>query len=207
MRDASERAWRDLVTTPGFARFVTAATPIAHIASLPIASRPVSRTGTVEDLDALRAIPWVFSWAQARVNLPGWFGLGAGLEAVADERGGLTELRRLYADWPFFAVLLENASLSLAKADAGLAARALARAERPDIAATIMGEWDRTERLILAVTRRAGLLASRPGLLASIELRAPYVDVLSYLQLEHHDDRRVVQATIGGIAAGLQNTG
>ena len=207
MRDASERAWRDLVTTPGFARFVTAATPIAHIASLPIASRPVSRTGTVEDLDALRAIPWVFSWAQARVNLPGWFGLGAGLEAVADERGGLTELRRLYADWPFFAVLLENASLSLAKADAGLAARALARAERPDIAATIKGEWDRTERLILAVTREPRLLASRPGLLASIELRAPYVDVLSYLQLEHHDDRRVVQATIGGIAAGLQNTG
>jgi phosphoenolpyruvate carboxylase len=207
MREASERAWRELVTTPGFAGCVTAVTPIAHIATLPIASRPVSRTGTVDDLDALRAIPWVFAWAQARVNLPGWFGLGTGLEAAAETPGGVTALRRLHRGWPFFAVLLENASLSLAKADRELARRALERADRPDIAGSIMAEWDRTESWILRLTGEDRLLAGRPALRASIDLRAPYVDALSYLQLAHRDDRRVVQATIGGIAAGLQNTG
>jgi phosphoenolpyruvate carboxylase len=210
MRIASERAWRDLVTTPGFAGCVAACTPIEHIATLPIASRPVSRTGTVEDLDALRAIPWVFSWAQARVNLPGWFGLGTGLEAAAASAGGLTALRRLFREWPFFAVVLENASLSLAKADRGLATRYLQRAGRPDVTEVILGEWDRTETMILRVTGEDRLLADRPSLRASIDLRAPYVSVLSHLQLQHLGDprgTRVVQATIGGIAAGLQNTG
>jgi phosphoenolpyruvate carboxylase len=210
MRAASEAAWRSLVTTPGFARCFTAATPIRQIASLPIASRPVSRTATVEDLDALRAIPWVFSWSQARVNLPGWFGLGSGLEAVAATRGGLARLRRLHRAWPFFGVVLENAEMSLAKADRALAARYLARAERPDIVAAIEEEWDRTERLLLAVTGHGHLLEGRPWLRDTIALRAPYVDALSYLQLRFLDDpaaTRVVQATIGGLAAGLQNTG
>jgi phosphoenolpyruvate carboxylase len=209
MRTASERAWRDLVTTPGFAGCFAACTPIEHIATLPIASRPVSRAGTVEDLDALRAIPWVFSWAQARVNLPGWFGLGSGLEAAVSV-GGIAPLRRLFREWPFFAVVLENASLSLAKADRGLATVYLERAGRPDVTATILGEWDRTEAMILRVTGEDRLLADRPSLRASIDLRAPYVSVLSHLQLEHLGDprgARVVQATIGGVAAGLQNTG
>ena len=153
MRTASGAAWRALVDAPGFARCVTRATPIKQIASMPIASRPVSRTSSVEDLDALRAIPWVFSWAQARVNLPGWFGLGRGLEAVADTRGGLARLRRMHRTWPFFAVLLENASVSLAKADRTLAARYLARADQPEHARAIFDEWDRTERMLLAVTR------------------------------------------------------
>ncbi len=146
MRTASERAWRTLVGAPGFARCVTRATPIKQISSMPIASRPVSRTSNVEDLDALRAIPWVFSWAQARVNLPGWFGLGTGLETVATTRGGLNHLRGMHRTWPFFAVLLENASVSLAKADRALAARYLARADQPEQADVIFAEWDRTER-------------------------------------------------------------
>jgi phosphoenolpyruvate carboxylase len=210
MRAASEAAWRALVGAPGFACCVTRATPIKQIASMPIASRPVSRTSNVEDLDALRAIPWVFSWAQARVNLPGWFGLGAGLEAVAEARGGLTRLRRMHRTWPFFAVLLENASVSLAKADRALAARYLARAEQPEHARAIFDEWDRTERMLLDVTGEDRLLGARGGLRSAVELRAPYVDALSYLQLRFLDDpkaTRLVQATIAGAAAGLQNTG
>ena len=210
MRVASEDAWRGLVGTEGFARWFTTVTPIGQIASLPIASRPVSRTATVDDLDALRAIPWVFSWAQARVNLPGWYGLGTGLQAVASRPGGLGRLRRMRRAWPFLAVLLENAELSLAKADRGLAARYLARGDRPDLADAIFEEWDRTERLVLAVTQGDRVLAHRPALHAAIDLRAPYVDALSFLQLRFIDDARathLVQATIGGVAAGMQNTG
>jgi phosphoenolpyruvate carboxylase len=210
MRVASEDAWRGLVGTEGFARWFTTVTPIGQIASLPIASRPVSRTATVDDLDALRAIPWVFSWAQARVNLPGWYGLGTGLQAVASRPGGLGRLRQMRRAWPFLAVLLENAELSLAKADRGLAARYLARGDRADLAAAIFEEWDRTERLLLAVTRGDHVLAHRPSLHAAIDLRAPYVDALSFLQLRFIDDARathLVQATIGGVAAGMQNTG
>jgi len=210
MRDASEAGWRALTATPGFARFFTAATPIRQIATLPIASRPVSRTATVEDLDALRAIPWVFSWAQARVNLPGWFGIGSGLEAVGATPGGLTRLRTLHREWPFFAVVCENAELALAKADRTLARRYLARAERPDLEAMIVDEWDRTERMLRAVTRHRQLLGNRPALRTAIDLRAPAIDALGFLQLRFLDERGggpVVQATIAGIAAGLQNTG
>lgn len=210
MRAASEHAWRTLVGAPGFARCVTRATPIKQIASMPIASRPVSRTSSVEDLDALRAIPWVFSWAQARVNLPGWFGLGTGLEAVAKTRGGLTNLRRMHRAWPFFAVLLENASVSLAKADRTLAGRYLERAAEPEHARAIFDEWERTERMLLAITDEEELLGSHGGLRSAVDLRAPYVDALSYLQLHFLDDpkaTRLVQATIAGVAAGLQNTG
>jgi phosphoenolpyruvate carboxylase len=106
--------------------------------------------------------------------------------------------------------VLENAELSLAKADRALASRYLARAERPEIAAAIFQEWDRTERGLLAVTGHTRLLDGRPSLREAIELRAPYVDALSFLQLRFLDDpaaTRVVQATIGGVAAGQQNTG
>jgi len=210
LRAASEEAWRGLVGAAGFAQWFTRVTPIGQIASMPIASRPVSRTATVDDLDALRAIPWVFSWAQARVNLPGWYGLGAGLEAVTSRRGGLGRLRRMRRAWPFFAVVLENAALSLAKADRVLAARYLARGGRTDLAKAIFEEWDRTERSLLAVTQGDRVLARRPSLEAAIDLRAPYVDALSFLQLRFIDDAQathLVQATIGGVAAGMQNTG
>ena len=186
-------------------------TPIGQIASLPIASRPVSRTATVEDLDALRAIPWVFSWAQARVNLPGWYGLGTGLQAVASRRGGLGRLRRMRRAWPFLAVLLENAELSLAKADRGLAARYLARGDRArprgrDLRG--VGPYRAT-----APGGHPGRSRARPPSVRcthAIDLRAPYVDALSFLQLRFLDDpraTRLVQATIGGVAAGMQNTG
>jgi phosphoenolpyruvate carboxylase len=212
MERASANAYRALVDAPGFARFFTRVTPIRQIASLPIASRPVSRTASVEDLDALRAIPWVFAWTQARTNLAGWFGLGTGLGAVAARAGGAARLRRMHRDWAFFAVILENAELAIAKTDREIAARYLARGRRPDLTAAILDELDRTREVLATVTGHRDPLEGRPDLRRSIGLRAPYVDALSFLQLRFLDGRsrhaeRLVQGTIGGIAAGLQNTG
>jgi phosphoenolpyruvate carboxylase len=118
----------------------------------------------------------------------------------------------MYRRWPFFAAFLENAELSLAKADRAIAELYLARAGAPELAATILEEFDRTEQLVLAVTGRDRVLAGRPALRAAIDLRNPYVDALSFLQLRFLDDgsargRRIVHATISGVAAGLQNTG
>jgi phosphoenolpyruvate carboxylase len=172
-----------------------------------IASRPVSRWGA-DDLEQLRAIPWVFAWGQSRVNLTGWFGVGTGLEAV----GSIEVLRRMHVEWPFFQVLLENVELSLAKADRAIAERYLARARQRDLVARILDEFDRTERLVRQVTGHDRVLEGRPALREAVDLRNPYVDALSFLQLRFLDERsaaaeRIVQATIAGVAAGLQNTG
>jgi phosphoenolpyruvate carboxylase len=212
MERTSVYRYRALLADPGFAAFFRRVTPIHEIGRLPIASRPISRTGAV-DLDALRAIPWVFAWGQSRCNLPGWFGLGSGLAAVADGPGGLGALRRMFRDWPFFTSLIENAELSLVKADRQIAELYLARGRRDDLTADILAEFDLTERMVLAVADHERLLDCRPHLQRAIELRNPYVDALSFLQLRFLDERRsarverLVQATISGVAAGLQNTG
>jgi phosphoenolpyruvate carboxylase len=214
MAAASEEAYRGLVRAPGFVAFFRSVTPIAQIGSLPIASRPVARSARATDeLDDLRAIPWVFAWAQARVNLPGWFGLGSGLAAVADPRGGLDRLRRMFRDWPFFTSFIENAELSLAKADLDIAELYLARGKRPEVTAAIRDELALTVGLVLAVTGHDRLLDCKPELQRAIELRNPYVDALSLLQLRFLAERptartdHLIQATISGVAAGLQNTG
>ena len=214
MAEASEAAYRGLVREPGFVSYFRRVTPIAQIGSLPIASRPVARSARAADaLDDLRAIPWVFAWAQARVNLPGWFGLGSGLAAVAGSKGGRDRLRRMFRDWPFFRSFLENAELSLAKADLDIAELYLARGDRPEVAAAIRDELALTTRLVLAVTGHDRLLDCKPELQRAVELRNPYVDALSFLQLRFLGERptaraeRLIQATISGVAAGLQNTG
>ena len=178
-----------------------------QIASMRIASRPVSRWGA-DDLEQLRAIPWVFAWSQSRVNLTGWFGVGTGLEAV----GRIDALRRMHREWPFFQVLLENVELSLAKADRGIAERYLDRAPQRELAKRILDEFDLTQELVLEITGHERVLAGRPALREAVDLRNPYVDALSFLQLRFLDERtasaeRLVQATVAGVAAGLQNTG
>ena len=214
MATASRAHYEALVRTAGFVEFFRRITPIAQIGTLPIASRPVSRG--VEDaagLDDLRAIPWVFAWSQSRVNLTGWYGLGAGLDAIASRRGGLARLRTMADRWPFFATLLENAELSLAKADLEIAELYLARGDRPDLTQAIRDELARTTELVLAVTSHGRLLDAKPELQRAIEFRNPYVDALSFLQVRFLRERptahveRLVQATISGVAAGLQNTG
>jgi phosphoenolpyruvate carboxylase len=169
-------------------------------------------------LEDLRAIPWVFAWAQTRVNLPGWFGLGSGLAAAGAGEGGLPYLQEAYRNWPLLAVLLDNAEMSLAKADRRIAARYLALGGREDLTAMVLDEYDLTRRLVLRVTGHDRLLADRKVLSRAVALRDPYVDALSLLQLraltalrggadERERLERLLLLTAGGIAAGLQNTG
>lgn len=179
-----------------------------------------------EEIASLRAIPWVFAWSQARANLPGWYGLGTALEAVT-ARGGremVDHLSELYRGWPFFASVLDNAELSLAKADLGTFRRyadLASGAEAAAIRGMIEAEHARSVRMLLLVTGRDRLLAGDTDLARSIELRNPYIDALSAVQVEllgrlrdpsldarsATATRAVIGATINGIAAGLQNTG
>ena len=219
MAEASEAAYRALIGRPGFVGFFLRATPMDEIGSLALGSRPARRPAGPDagDLTELRAIPWVFAWGQSRINLPGWYGLGAGLAAVAAERGGLARLRAMVAEWPFFTSFLENAELSLAKADAPIAELYLALGNDAAIAAAIVEEHARTTDLVLSITGHDAPLAGRPLLRTAVDLRNPYVDALSFLQLRFlraaredpadAESRRLVQITINGVAAGLQNTG
>ena len=164
----------------------------------------------------------MFAWSQTRLNLPGWFGLGSGLAAIAADPDGAEVLRRAYRDWPLFGVLLDNAEMSLAKTDRPIAARYLALGGRDDLTGLVLAEYDLTRRLVLAVTGHDRLLADRPVLSRAVALRDPYVDALSYLQLralaalrapagaeDGTQERleRLLLLTVNGVAAGLLNTG
>jgi phosphoenolpyruvate carboxylase len=204
-----------------FMAFFHAATPFPELATLNLASRPVSRGGVdLPGLEDLRAIPWVFSWTQARVNLPGWYGLGTALDSEI-AGGGLERLQAMYVDWPFFASALDNAQLSLGTADVATARLyadslvddALVRA----VFETIVAEYDRTVESLLVVTRQRELLERSPVLARSIKLRNPYVDALHVAQLallrRYRSGERdevlldAIHHSINGIAAGLQTTG
>ncbi|HEX6489008.1 MAG TPA: phosphoenolpyruvate carboxylase [Candidatus Dormibacteraeota bacterium] len=218
MARKSEAAYLSLVQSPGFADFFASVTPIAQIGELAIGSRPARRGGASQDLGQLRAIPWVFAWTQNRCNLPGWFGLGAGLQAVA-ERDGVEFLRGMAAEWPLLASIVDNAEMSLAKADPLIAGLYLERGGRPDLVDRIREEYRLTRRLVLAITGHERLLGGHNILRLAVDLRNPYVDALSFLQLrflrdiaDAEGDRAVqlselIRLTVGGVAAGLQNTG
>ncbi len=230
-------AYRALVhDDPGFAAFFRDITPIAELSGIRLGSRPAARgrqgAGAAPPIDALRAIPWTFAWSQSRINLPGWYGLGSALEAYRQAHGesGLAEIGRLHRAWPFLSSILDNAEMILAKADMGVARRYAslvgdggddddgAGRRRWD---AIESEYHRTVALLLQVTGRHRLLDGAPVLQRSIELRNPYVDSLSELQVRwlarlramapDDPDRgrvlRLVQLTVNGVAAGLQNTG
>jgi phosphoenolpyruvate carboxylase len=212
---ASGAAYRRLVEAPGFEEWFMQVSPINELSRLRIASRP-ARRATGQRLEDLRAIPWVFAWSQMRLNLPGWYGLGTGLAAAP-----VNDLRRAYASWPLFNVMLDNAEMSLAKTDRRIAERYLALGDRPDLSALVLDEYDLTVERVLAVTGHRRLLEDRRVLSWAIELRNPYVDALSHLQLralralrdpstkraEREKAEHVFQLTVNGVAAGLQNTG
>ena len=213
---ASMAAYRALVyETPGFADYFRAATPINEIAELKIGSRPTSRTASTR-IEDLRAIPWVLSWSQSRVLLPGWFGVGSACEGVE-----VGELRAMAADWPFFRTLIQNMEMIMAKADMTIARRYASLVPDPSLAAGVFGalqaEWDRTQAAVLAITGQSALLGGQPELDRLIRLRMPYVEPLNHVQIElirrrrsGDDDPRVregILLAINGVAAGLRNSG
>jgi phosphoenolpyruvate carboxylase len=215
-------AYRGLVyETPGFTTYFRQSTVVSEIASLNIGSRPASRKAS-ERIEDLRAIPWVFSWAQCRLMLPGWYGFGSAVDGwLAENPDGLATLRRMLKSWPFFQSLLSNMDMVLAKTDLAIASRyaeLVADSElRERIFSRIVGEWQLTRRHLLAILERDDFLADNPMLKRSLQLRAPYMDPLNHLQVEllkrHRagdtDERvaRGIHITINGIAAGLRNSG
>jgi len=228
-------AYRGLVETGGFAEWFARISPLGEISRMRLGSRPARRgVAAAAGLDDLRAIPWVFAWAQTRINLPGWFGLGSGL-AAAERVCGMAEVQAAYQGWPLLAVLLDNAEMSLAKTNRTIATRYLELGGRPELTALVLDEYDLTRRLVLAVTGHGRLLADRRVLSRAVALRDPYVDALSHLQLralaalrsgeqqgsreqqgsgdqqeqEEEQERleRLLLLTVNGVAAGLQNTG
>ncbi len=219
----SMAAYRALVyETPGFVDYFYASTPITEIAELNIGSRPASRKAT-RRIEDLRAIPWSFSWGQARVALPGWYGFGAAVEGflLEDTQARKILLRRMCEEWPFFAALLSNMDMVLAKADLEIARRYAElvpdRAAAERIFSAIEAEWRRTVAALEITTGHANRLADNPALARSIAHRFPYIAPLNYLQAEllrrwragqiDHKARVGILIAINGIAAGLRNTG
>jgi phosphoenolpyruvate carboxylase len=226
MEVLSERAmaaYRDLVYgTDGFVEYFRATTPIVEISELNIGSRPASRKKS-QAIEDLRAIPWVFSWAQCRVMLPGWYGFGAAVEAFVAERGdaGRDLLARMSREWPFFRAMLSNMDMLLAKADLSVAANYRDLLTDTALASRIFGrierEFEATVAALFAITGAGEHLVTNPGLARSIRQRFPYLDPLNHLQLEllrrhragdtEERVKRGIHLSINGLAAGLRNSG
>lgn len=210
--------------TPEFAEYFWQATPIDLIEHLRLGSRPARRQQTA-DIRQLRAIPWVFAWTQSRHLLSAWYGVGHALEEFQrQEAGGLAALREMYQHWPFFQALLENAEVSLAKTELGIAAQyarlVRSRAVRERIFGLIRREYNRSVRMVLNISQRKELLEKQRVLAQSIQRRNPYVDPLNSLQIRflarwrqagqaHRTEtlRRLLALTVHGIAFGMKSTG
>jgi len=211
------RVYRSLVyDTEGFVPFFRQITPLLEISELKIGSRPASRSQS-ERIEDLRAIPWVFSWAQARVMLPGWYGVGHALS----EFGDLGLLRDMWQSWPFFRTTLDNLEMVLFKSDMAIAARYASLVHDAAAAERIFGgirdAWHMTHELLLRITDQSRLLERQPALEASIRLRLPYIEPLNLLQVEllkrhrsGESDARIresIQLSISAIATALRNSG
>jgi phosphoenolpyruvate carboxylase len=236
MEELSERAYnayRNLVyDTPGFTDYFFSSTPIAEIAELNIGSRPASRKAS-RRIEDLRAIPWGFSWGQCRLLLPGWYGFGSAVSSwlqeetdASDHRKKSATLRAMFREWPFFATLLSNMDMVLAKTDLAVASRyaelVTDRKLRNGIFRRIVEEHERTIESLATITGARERLANNPLLARSIKNRFAYLDPLNHLQVElikrhratSSDEskidervRRGIHLSINGIAAGLRNTG
>ena len=220
---AAYAAYRGLVyETEGFEDYFWSSTVITEIATLNIGSRPASRTKT-RRIEDLRAIPWVFSWAQCRLMLPGWYGFGSAVEAFvsAHPDNGVAFLAELYAEWPFFRTLLSNMDMVLSKSSIAIASRYAELVPDVELRARIFRrirtEWQASIDALLAITGQERLLQSNPLLDRSIRNRFPYLDPLNHVQVEllrlHRTSGaaeqvlRGIQLTINGVSAGLRNSG
>jgi phosphoenolpyruvate carboxylase len=213
---AAFQHYRGLVyETPNFEVYFRQSTPLPEIADLKIGSRPASRSksGAIEDL---RAIPWVFSWSQARVMLPGWFGFGTAANSV-----GLEKLRAIYEVSPFFRTTIANMEMVLAKSSMALAKQYAALVDDKVLAEQVFTrietEWQATVAAVLAISGQKTLLENNPGLGESINRRMPYVNALGHLQINLLRRRRAgddseaihqgIHMSINGVSAGLRNSG
>ena len=216
--DTTSRArFFELVHADGFAPWFATVTPMEEVGLLALGSRPARRGLSVSSLEDLRAIPWVFSWTQARINLAGWFGLGSALNAVGDE----ALLTDAYERWPLFRTMIDNVAMGLAKSDGRIARLFLALGDRDDLAALVLEEMDLTRSWVVRIAGGGELLANRPVLQRAVKMRSPYVDALSLLQLRalrslreaplgtdpDPELQRLLLLAVSGVAAGLQNTG
>jgi len=226
MEELSESAYcayRSLVyEAPGFERYFWESTVIGEIVHLNLGSRPASRRPSRHIAD-LRAIPWVFSWSQCRLMLPGWYGFGSAVQAwlIDHPADGMATLRAMYRDWPFFTALLSNMDMVLAKSDIAIAERYADLVTDPSLRTAIFGrlrdEWQMTVTALLDIMEQNMLLASNPLLGRSIRNRFPYLDPLNHVQIEllkryragdaSESTVRDIHRTINGIAAGLRNSG
>ncbi len=212
-------AYRDLVYgTPGFADYFRQSTPLREIADLKIGSRPASRTPSTR-IEDLRAIPWVFSWSQSRVMLPGWYGFGAATAHAGPAR--LETLARVHAASPFFRSVVSNLEMVLAKSSLAIAARYADLVEDQGLAAAVFprieAEWHASRDAVRVITGQSALLENNPRLAQSIRLRLPYTDPLNVLQVEllrrhragetEADIAHGIHMSINGVAAGLRNSG
>ena len=218
----SYQAYRQLIETDGFIDYFLAATPINEIAKLNIGSRPASRK-TLASISDLRAIPWVFSWMQSRVMLPGWYGVGSAMSAFLARHGttGRDRLAALWQESAFFRVALDNMEMVLAKADMQIAAEYASLvpdpAVRERVYGLIRGEFERTRDAFCAITGQTRLLAGNPTLARSLAARMPYFTTLNLLQIDglarlsqDPDNPELLYAihqTINGLATGLRNSG
>jgi phosphoenolpyruvate carboxylase len=222
MSETAHKMYRELVyENPKFIEFWQTATPLDEIKRLHIGSRPAAR-GKSSEVTKIRAIPWVFSWMQSRFNLPGWFGLVSALASIRND----ALLRDMYQGWPLFNTMLNNAEMSLLKADMGIAALYVDLVPEKELGKemfrAIRAEYDRTRDIVLSISGHAHLLDEEPVTQNAVQLRNPYVDPLNYIQVEMlrriralpdqeseeaQSIREVITITINGIAAGLRNTG
>ena len=208
--------------TPGFEQYFWESTVITEIAALNIGSRPASRKKSTA-IEDLRAIPWVFSWAQCRLMLPGWYGFGTAVRRFLAERpdDGLALLQAMAREWAFFSTTLSNMDMVLAKSDTAIAGRYAALVSDPALREAIFpricAEHAATIDALLAITGQRSLLEGNPLLARSIRNRFPYLDPLNHVQVEllrrHRSGaederiRRGIHIAINGIAAGLRNSG
>jgi phosphoenolpyruvate carboxylase len=244
LASTSTATYRALLEGEDFVTFFRQATPLDVIERSKIGSRPSRRQGAAT-LDDLRAIPWVFSWNQARILLPSWYGAGSGVARFCEQHPqgrdkALARLRTMYRRWPYFRVVIDNLEQVLAKTDLHIGARYAELASgvpcASDVFLRIEKEFQRTLRAVRDISGNRVLLARDPALRDALDLRTPYLDTLSYLQVEllerkqggldakgggdgkrgrgagsERDDaeriERAIHLTIGGIAAGLRNTG